>query len=303
MADDQAWQHDALEVPEADENGGIDWDLLWLYRDQAGVRQPRPIFTGDVFANIRVVGQDDPATVVILQHPCALFDSKNNLREVLLAAHLVDHDQVVPKGWVGNYHIMPLVVHDTNPLVHQAVAFNELVLVRSADLELPKRVACMEIEGISRLLQRWVNVNTRVVVPCWRYEQVVVAQFAEAEGIESWCLQRQQAGVKQPEAAKEAMRWLDAKVPETGKPRRVILQDASARKNLVRLMLTTAKKLTADGVAENTRAKAERKAAAAVVDAKPDAASGVGVEQHLAPSEAEGEQVGDSSTQLPARAD
>jgi len=34
------------------------------------------------------------------------------------------------------------------------------------------------------------------VVPSWRFEQVIDAQFAEADGMESWCTQRQQARVK-----------------------------------------------------------------------------------------------------------
>lgn len=265
VGDDQAWQHHGLEAPETDENGEINWELLWLYRRKAGVQQPRPIFTGDVFENISVIGEDDSVTVVILQHPCALFDSNNNLREVLLAARLVDHAQVSVSGWTGNYDIMPLVVHETDPLLHQAVALNQLVLVRSSELELKlkKRVACMEIEGVSRLLQRWTNANTRVVVPSWRYAHVVDAQFAEAEGMESWCAQRQQAGVKPPEAAKEATDWLDEKLPETGKPRRLLLADASNRKTMVRRMVTVAKGRTEQDLAEKARLKAECQAAAA----------------------------------------
>jgi hypothetical protein len=46
-----------------------------------------------------------------------------------------------------------------------------------------------------RLLQRWTNVNTRVAVPAWRFEQVVDAQFGEAEGMESWYTERALAGI------------------------------------------------------------------------------------------------------------
>jgi hypothetical protein len=238
--DAEAWAHHALEAPEVDESGQINWELMWLHRRKQGVQQPRPVFTGDVFKSVAVIGEDDPVSVMILQHPCALRDKDNQLREVLLTARLVDHPEVTRSGWSGNYDIMPIVVHESDPLMHQAVALDQLALVRSADLDLKKRVACMEIDGITRLLQRWTNANTRVVVPSWRFERVIDAQFAEAEGIESWCIQRQQARVKLPQAMKEATEWLDERNEDTGKPRRELLKDPNYRKGLIRRMYEVA---------------------------------------------------------------
>ncbi len=217
---------------------------MWLYRRKQGVQQPRPIFTGDVFDNVLAIGEDDRISIMILQHPCALLDKKNELREVLLTARLIDHAEVTSSGWGGNYDVMPIVVHKSDPLKHQAVALDQLALVRSADLALNKRVACMEIDGITRLLQRWINVNTRVVVPSWRFEQVIDAQFNEAEGVESWCTQRQQARVKPAQAMKEATAWLDERSEDTGKPRRDLLKDPTYRKGLVRRMYEVANEMT-----------------------------------------------------------
>lgn len=227
--DDEAWDHHALEAPELDESGQVNWELMWLHRRKQGVQQPRPVFTGDVFENVAVIGEDAPVSVMILQHPCSLLDKNNELREVLLTARLVEHPEVAPSGWGGNYDIMPIVVHESDPLKHEAVALDQLALVRSADLALRNRVACMEIDGITRLLQRWTNVNTRVVVPSWRFEQVIDAQFAEAEGMESWCTQRQQARVKPPQAMKEATDWLDERNQDTGRPRRDLFKDPNNR--------------------------------------------------------------------------
>lgn len=264
--DNEAWSHHALEAPEIDESGQINWELMWLYRRKSGVKQPRPIFAGDVFENVAVIGEDDPVSVVILQHPCALLDKNNELREVLLTARLIDHAEVTPSGWGGNYDVMPIVVHESNPLKHQAVTLDHLALVRSADLDLNKRVACMEINGITLLLQRWTNVNTRVVVPSWRFEQVINAQFTEVEGMESWCTQRQQARVKMPQAIKEATEWLDERNEDTGKPRRDLLKDPNYRKGLVRRMYEVANEMTQRDNEERARLKAER-AAQADVDA------------------------------------
>ena len=68
------------------------------------------------------------------------------------------------------------------------------------------------------------------MVPCWRFEQVTEVQFAEADGIEAWCTQRQAARVKRPEAMKEATAWLDAKSEDTNRPRRELLSGPENRK-------------------------------------------------------------------------
>ena len=272
--DDETWAHHSLEAPEVDDTGQINWELMWLYRRKQGVQQPRPIFTGDVFENVAVIAEDDPVSVMILQHPCALLDKNNELREVLLTARLIDHPEVAPSGWSGNYDVMPIVVHESDPLKHQAVALYQLALVRSADLDLKKRVACMEIDGITRLLQRWTNVNTRVVVPSWRFERVIDTQFAEAEGMESWCTQRQQARVKLPQAVKEATQWLDDRNEDTGKPRRDLLKDPVYRKGLVRRMYEVANELTQRDNAERARLRAQREAGVATdVEAQPEPAN------------------------------
>lgn len=256
--DDTAWDRHALEAPELDGSGGIAWDSIWLYRRRGGVQQPRPIFTGDVFENVEVIGDDEGASVVILQHPCALLDKKNEPREILLAARLIDYLEVTPRDWGGNYDVMPIVVLESAPLKHQAIALDQLVLVRSANLSLGKRVACMEVDGITLLLQRWTNVNTRVVVPRWRFGQVIDAQFAEAEGMESWCAQRQRARIKPPQALKEATDWLDGRSEDTGRPRRDLLKDPAYRKGVIRRMYEVASSKTQLELDEKARLKEER---------------------------------------------
>ena len=81
--------------------------------------------------------------------------------------------------------------------------------------------------------------------------------------MEAWCTQRLQAGVKQPEGMKEATAWLDDKLPETGKPRRLLLKDPSHRKPMVRLMRNSAKEMTERDQAEKAQIKAELEAAQA----------------------------------------
>jgi hypothetical protein len=198
--------------------------------------------------------------VVILQHPCALLDDHNELRPVLLVAKLIDFADVTLADWKGNYDFMPIVLHDNASGQHKAVAFNELALVRAAELSYARRVACMEIEAVGLLLQRWTNVNTRVVTPLWRFKQVIEEQFAESEGMEHWCAQRQQARVKPDEGVREATAWLDAKSADTNRPRRELLKSPENRKGLIRRMHDVAKKMSEHDIVERERLKAERAA-------------------------------------------
>jgi hypothetical protein len=184
-----------------------------------------------------------------------------------LTAKLIDYKEIQPREWRGNYDVMPLVVYDSDPLRHQAVALDQLVLARSSDLLLGKRIACMEIEAVALLLQRWTNVNTRVVVPSWRFVEVIEAQYAEADGMEAWCVQRQRASVKPAEAMKEATHWLDSKSEDTGEARRELLKDARYRKHIIRRMNNTAKELSDRDLAEKARIRAERQAQCEADDA------------------------------------
>lgn len=257
--DAESWAQHALDAPELGDNGEVDWDLFWLYRRKKGVRQPRPLFTGDVFRDVPIIGEES-GDVVILQHPCSLLDEHNELRSVLLVAKLIDFEAVTVAGWKGNYDFMPLVVDEGTPVQHRAVAFNELALVRSAELSYERRLACMEIEAAGLLLQRWTNVNTRVVTPLWRFKQVIEEQFAETQGIEDWCSQRQQARVKPAQGIKEATAWLDAKSEDTNRPRRELLKSPQNRKGLIRRMHEVAKEMSEHDIAERERMKGERAA-------------------------------------------
>ncbi|BAD56425.1 hypothetical protein [Nocardia farcinica] len=253
--EESKWLHHGLETPPLADDGTIDWDRVWLYRNKSGVQQPRPVFTGDVYRDVPAVDDDKPSTVMILQHPCALLDKNNELRDVLLTAKVVDYKEVSAREWAGNFDVMPLVLATAK---HQAVAFDQLALVRSSELELTKRVACMEIEGVACLLQRWVNVNTRVIVPCWRFITVIEAQFAEADGMQAWCEERRHARVKPVPAVKEATNWLDEKSPDTGVPRRELLKEPAFRKHIVRQMQEVARGRSQREIAERDRVKAER---------------------------------------------
>jgi hypothetical protein len=243
------WSRHTLESPSLGHDGEIDWDIIWLYRRKNGVLEPRPVFTGDVFRGVHAIG-DDPETqsdIVILQHPCALRTDGNDLRPVLVAARLVDYSNMPVSSWAGNYDVMPLVVFKADPPKPQAASFDQLVLVKSSELVFKKRVACMTMAGIALLLQRWTNMNTRVVVPTWRFTQVTALQVAEADGIEDWCQERQRARVKPEQSAREATKWLDDKNEDTGVQRRMLLRDPVTRKGIIRRMGMVAREFIRPG--------------------------------------------------------
>ena len=267
---DHVWLHHTLETPKLGSDGHIDWNLAWLYRRKRGVRELRPVFTGDVYYEITPIGEEGPATVVILQHPCALQNADNELRDILLAAKVVDHAEVPVSQWTGNYDIMPLVISQAKPPSYQAIDFNQLALVRTADLRHHKRGACMEIEAIAVLLQRWVNVSSRVIVPRWRFEQIIEPVRRETEGIENWCTERIRAGVRMPDAIREATQWLDVLNEDTGVPRRESFKTHSPGRYLVQRMQKVAKEMSEHQIAETEQLEAEGATPTPSPAAEPD---------------------------------
>lgn len=248
------------------------WDGMWQYRAKS-VQFPRPIFTGDVFFGIDIADDDDnPAGAIVLQHPCALRSNGYAMREQILVAEVGLHGEMATlKQWQGSYNLMPLnAVQTRRPDDHYAAFFDRLYTVAPDQLVLTKRIACMQILGISLLMQRWIYHNSRVAIPTPRFTMVFKARYAEADGIEDYCKVRRQMRVKVPEAEKEASEWLDALSDDTGRPRRELLDETKNHKTMVKRMAAVAERRNEEDRAEKDRRKAERDGAATASAVTPD---------------------------------
>ncbi|HSV66377.1 MAG TPA: hypothetical protein VLJ59_10790 [Mycobacteriales bacterium] len=209
-----------------------DADSLYRARGEEVVRH-RPVFTGDVFAKVTVqsVRAIKIKDVIVVQHPCALRSNGVDLHPRLLVAEVRRHSLIPADDWTGHVGKMPLP--DLLPTVesgrrHQAAFFDEPYLAGSDELDLDKRIACLSQAGVNILLQRWVNHNSRAVIPTFDYQTVSSPAFEEADIIEEWSEARIDAGLDLREALVEAMKWL-REDSGTGATRQRLLEDPQSR--------------------------------------------------------------------------
>jgi len=201
---------DGLEYPGAE--GSPDWaNQLYLYQ-APDVSRCRPIFTGDIFFDVEVqgVGAIEQKNVLVIQHPCALRSNGVDLTDTLMVVEVIPYELLEQRQWLGRYRIMPLPeLVGSDPEPHRAALFTSGYLVIPDSLDLGKRVACLTQLGINLLMQRWVFHNSRVVVPSWKYDEAISAQYEEADCIEEWCDIRGSQGISPEPATVEAAKWLD----------------------------------------------------------------------------------------------
>ena len=235
---------DALECPGA-EGSSPDWAAeLYLYR-AGNVAEGRSIFTGDIFFDVEVqgIGAVEQKNVLVIQHPCALRSNGVDLTDTLMVVEVVPHQLLKQSQWLGFSRVMPLPdLVDSSDEPHRAALFTSCYLVIPDSLDPVKRVACMTQFGVNLLMQRWVFHNSRVVVPTWKYNEVVSAQYEEADGIEDWCEIRASQGVRTSEATLEASSWLDDD-GGGGVSRRQLLENPQYRSHVRKAMRKYAKDL------------------------------------------------------------
>lgn len=214
----------SLEAPGTDE--APEYSSLYRARGDEVVPQ-RPIFTGDVFFGVPVIGEDEPKNVMVLQHPCVI---RRGLMLVpkLLVAEVRPEGVHRPSRWDRVHRQMPLaeLLVDGLP-AHYAGFFVDHQLVRPEALDIDRRVACMSQRGVNLLLQRWVHHNSRVIVPTYDYQDVTSPQYEEADIIEEWCIDREYDGVSLDGATAEIDTWLRGDNSATAP--RVRLEDPQQR--------------------------------------------------------------------------
>lgn len=195
-----------LEAPGTDE--APEYESLYRARGDEVVAQ-RPIFTGDVFFDVSVVGEEQTQNVIVLQHPCVIRKGVE-LTPRLLVAEVVSAAVLPPSQWAEKYfRQLPLaeLVNGDKP-EHFAAFFDRHHLIKRKGLDLDRRVVTMSQRGVNLLMQRWVHHNSRMVVPTHEYQKVTSAQYDEADIIEEWCIDREDDGVLLDDATVEIDLWL-----------------------------------------------------------------------------------------------
>lgn len=199
-----------------------DVDQLYLERGDP-VAPWRPVLTGDVFRGPPVPGLDPAELTMIVAHPCTMREDRGRLRERLQAVPVRPYQEVPLDAWgTGYLKVFPLPeVWDGRSV---AARLDEFGMVRTEQLDLDARVACLSEEGIRLLLQRFFACFARVTVGLSTLGTALLGPLTEAELLEDWnealARQRVESGADRNDALTEEASEFDAVLstrnPETG---------------------------------------------------------------------------------------
>lgn len=158
-------------------------DDLYLARGEE-VNPHRPLFTGDVFADLVIPGVIEDGMAMIVAHPCT-FRAGAVLADRVLVARVVPHSKQGPGSWrTGFYDRMPLPdVSGTGQWVGNLDLVGRAVVT---DLDATTRIACLSAFGVNMLQQRLTFHLTRAKIPTETFEEAFSHTFEEAELLEEW---------------------------------------------------------------------------------------------------------------------
>ncbi len=179
-------------------------------------------------------GESKVKTVIIIQHPCALREDGIALTESVLVAEVRRCPVLAPEKWNTTGKIMPLpslLPESGSSQRNQAAVFERTYHCHRDGLT--DRLACLSLQGVNLLMQRWVFHCSRVVVPSWDFNDVVSPAYEEADIIEDWSTTAIEVGRSFEEATYDANAWLN--VDFGGLTRRKALENPQHRSEIRRL--------------------------------------------------------------------
>jgi len=116
----------------------------------------RPLFTGDVVADVAIPGVQDGGMAVVVAHPCSMRGKDAQLEPRALVASVVERDKIGRAAWAkGNFGLMPLP--DLLEVGKLWVArLDDIGKALTADIMAGVRVACLSPFGVNLLQQRFI---------------------------------------------------------------------------------------------------------------------------------------------------
>lgn len=168
-------------------------ELYLALRDE--VNSDRPLFTGDVFADVPALGFGEPAGVVIVAHPCT-FRQGASLRDSVLVCPVERPGQSIGRRmWQrGHFDWTPLPNVEGDGLLSVG-NLEQMTRSQVPDLMNSRRLACMSEFGINLLQQRLTFHLTRTVIPTTKFDEAFSQYFEEVDSLEEWIGTLREVGV------------------------------------------------------------------------------------------------------------
>ena len=161
----------------------------------------RPLFTGDVVADLAIPGVQDGGMAVVVAHPCSMRGKDAQLEPRVLVASVVPSGKIGRAAWAkGNFGLMPLPdLLEAGKL--WAARLDDIGKALTADIVAGIRVACLSPFGVNLLQQRFIFRLTRHEVATYLLQEVSAHVFEEADLLEEWSDTVCAAGMSQGQAA------------------------------------------------------------------------------------------------------
>lgn len=187
-------------------------DDLYLARGDE-VNPNRPLFTGDVFAEVEIPGVEEGGMAIVVAHPCAFRLGGGQVGDRLLVARVRPFTKQGTSAWRSRYlDKMPLT--DLAGTGFWAGHLDLIGRCRVDSLGSSGRIACLSSFGINVLQQRLTCHMTRAEVPTSTFDQAFSHTFDEADLLEEWTDALAESGWSPVRAAAEFERFI-----RSGNPR------------------------------------------------------------------------------------
>ena len=160
-------------------------DDLYLARGEE-VNPSRPLFTGDVVANVAIPGVQEQGMAIVVAHPCSMRGRHAQLEPRVLVAAVTEKGNVGRGAWAqGHFNLMPLP--DLREAAKLCVArLDDIGKALTADVAAGMRLACLSPFGVNLLQQRFIWRLTRHEVPTFQLQVASAHVFEEADLLEEW---------------------------------------------------------------------------------------------------------------------
>ncbi len=175
-------------------------DELYLARGDE-VNPLRPLFTGDVVADVAIPGVQEDGMAAVVAHPCSMRGRDAELGPRILVAAVEKHGKIGRSAWAGGHTgLMPLP--DLVEAGGLCVArLDDIGKALTEHVTTSQRLACLSPFGVNLLQQRIIWRMTRHEVPTFLLQEASSHTFEEANLLEEWNDTVCQAGASPERAA------------------------------------------------------------------------------------------------------
>lgn len=155
----------------------------------ADIALTRPLMQGDIFEEVDIPGLEPGSRLaMVVMHPCSMRTGPT-LRKRLTVIRVDKHQTLPFSKWPdSDYDFMPLpdLVYKGTNKPSLAACFRDIGSIKTADLDLQRRIATLSARGILYLQQRYIHSQTRVVVDLETLAAQMLPIFDEIELQEEW---------------------------------------------------------------------------------------------------------------------